>query len=405
MKEVIFHFFPSARFLGLSLKILFHKNKEIERMLSKKMAFSLMSLITILALAFVTAPVMAAEDFGTTFTWDSAVRGRDIKVTVTFGDNVGLTNAQAGEIMIRIVASDGSETATKVTGNADGVEGVLAILAIKDINPNMNGVQTEGKVFTFTIPAESTSATAPKTTSIQLFLAKSKVKTADLSNDNDNKVGNATISLTDTTTVAQRMALPKVVSVQRLRPGSQSVVAAFQEEVVTVPSFDVRFVLSEAHSEYDGGKTADENAKRLIEVENGVPSNLVVGQTFSRIGPHVDLAADVTIPEQGQTILPHPVEGMYWHDATPANGLGGVPRPLVGDGSSNQQDAANASTDGQLVPLPTSDDNLYRQYRVTITPHAKKGDKTKTFNVKVKVKNFHDNECTCSQHIHIAWVW
>ena len=73
-----------------------------------------------------------------------------------------------------------------------------------------------------------------------------------------------------------------MVSVQRLRPGSQSVVAAFQEEVVTVPSFDVRFVLSEAHSEYDGGKTADENAKLLIEVENGVPSNLVVGVPFAR---------------------------------------------------------------------------------------------------------------------------
>ena len=45
MKEVIFHFFTSVRFLGLGLKILFHKNKEIKRMLSKKMAFSLMSLI------------------------------------------------------------------------------------------------------------------------------------------------------------------------------------------------------------------------------------------------------------------------------------------------------------------------------------------------------------------------
>ena len=50
MKEVIFHFFPSARFLGLSLKILFHKNKEIKRMLSKKMTFSLMSLINITCL-------------------------------------------------------------------------------------------------------------------------------------------------------------------------------------------------------------------------------------------------------------------------------------------------------------------------------------------------------------------
>ena len=52
MKEVIFHFSPSVRFLGLSLKILFHKNKEIERMLSKKMAFSLMSLISITCLCF-----------------------------------------------------------------------------------------------------------------------------------------------------------------------------------------------------------------------------------------------------------------------------------------------------------------------------------------------------------------
>ena len=61
MKEVIFHFFASVRFLGLSLKILFHKNKEIERMLSKKMAFSLMSLITLLAFVFVVPSAMAAE--------------------------------------------------------------------------------------------------------------------------------------------------------------------------------------------------------------------------------------------------------------------------------------------------------------------------------------------------------
>ena len=68
MKEVIFHFFPSARFLGLSLKILFHKNKEIERMLSKKMTFSLMSLITLLAFAFMAPSAMA--EFGVTLTVD-----------------------------------------------------------------------------------------------------------------------------------------------------------------------------------------------------------------------------------------------------------------------------------------------------------------------------------------------
>ena len=348
-------------------------------MLSKKMAFSLMSLITILALAFVTAPVMAAEDFDTTFTWDSAVRGQAIEVTVTFGENVGLTNARAGEIMIRIVASDGTETATKVMGSEANADGVLAFLAIKDINPNMNGVQTEGKVFTFTIPAASTSATAPKTTSIQLFLAKSMVNTADLTDDKDNKVGSASIGLTDMVSDDVRADLPKVVSIQRLRPGSQTVVSAFQEEKVTDSSFNVRIVLTEHPHGPD-----PLNAANLVEVENGVPSNLVVGQTFSRIGPHATPAQAPSATEQAQTLLPHPIEGMYWHSASAENGLGGVPRP-----------AGNATVNANnLVPLPTTDDNLYRQYRVTITPHAKKGDPDKTFNVKIKAKNFHDNGST-----------
>ena len=47
-----------------------------------------------------------------------------------------------------------------------------------------------------------------------------------------------------------------------------------------------------------------------------------------------------------------------------------------------------------VIPTSTSSDSMYRQYRVTITPHAKKGDPEKTFDVKVKVKNFHDNGAT-----------
>ena len=73
MKEVIFHFSPSVRFLGLSLKILFHKNKEIKRMLSKKMTFSLMSLITLLALGFIASPALAADPFDVTFEGRTAV--------------------------------------------------------------------------------------------------------------------------------------------------------------------------------------------------------------------------------------------------------------------------------------------------------------------------------------------
>ena len=38
------------------------------------------------------------------------------------------------------------------------------------------------------------------------------------------------------------------------------------------------------------------------------------------------------------------------------------------------------------VPMPTGDDSMYRQYRVTITPHQKSAD----FDVKVKINSFHD---------------
>ena len=51
---------------------------------------------------------------------------------------------------------------------------------------------------------------------------------------------------------------------------------------------------------------------------------------------------------------------------------------------------ATALAQDQLVPLPTGDDNMYHQYRVTITPHAIKGDPTKTFDAKIKVKNFNN---------------
>ena len=99
--------------------------------------------------------------------------------------------------------------------------------------------------------------------------------------------------------------LPGVVSIQRLRPGSQTVVSAFQEEKITTAPFDVRIVLTKAH-------TADPlNAVNLIEVENGVASNLVLGETFLRRN---GLGAEVRdMGARGATSYPHPIEGMYQH--------------------------------------------------------------------------------------------
>ena len=102
MKKIIFSFFPFREVLGLGLKILFHKNKEIKRMLSKKMAFSLMSLITLLALAFVTLPASAADPFDVTFEGRESVTyipvaagetGQPNAVTVTVTIKTGLSVA------------------------------------------------------------------------------------------------------------------------------------------------------------------------------------------------------------------------------------------------------------------------------------------------------------------------
>ena len=91
MKEVNFSFFTSVRFLGLGLKILFHKNKEIKRMLSKKMAFSLMSLITLLAFAFV-APTAMAGEFGVAVdVTDDVSSAADFQVPYPADDSLEVT--------------------------------------------------------------------------------------------------------------------------------------------------------------------------------------------------------------------------------------------------------------------------------------------------------------------------
>ena len=76
---------------------------------------------------------------------------------------------------------------------------------------------------------------------------------------------------------------PKVVSIQRLRPGSQTVASAFLEQKIPSEPFNVRIVLSEKPKGIpDVTKTADELAKQLVDIggDEGVVSNLVIGTPF-----------------------------------------------------------------------------------------------------------------------------
>ena len=380
-------------------------------MLSKKMTFSLMSLITILALGFVVSPAIAGT-FSTDVYGDGNIHaGQDIEVTIKFGTVVSEASVQAAEIMITIVLDNFSSrtftikgsTATGVaTDNADTADPKTVIAGFgpvtqKDIDLSRTGDQFDGKTFKLPIPVavlpqavfnDAGTQTTAGATRIYVSVPAG-VPSLDPANVDTSEAATKTIDLRPLSS-ALDTDTPRVVSVQRLRPGSQLVVAAFQEERVT-GAFDVRIVLTEKHPNLKDGMSVGD-IKKYIKVEKGEPSNLRVGVPFSRIGePLTDPLPDpLTATEHGQiasTTLPHPTEGMYWHDAAAAFELQGVPRPAL-DNDPSDDDVAGAVAENQLIPLPTGNDNMYHQYRVTITPHNIKGDPTLTFPVKIRVESF-----------------
>ena len=359
-------------------------------MLSKKMTFSLMSLITLLAFAFAVPSAMGAvfeiKVVGPTVANYAGTAGIDpimVRLKVSSGQPIADLVHTPG------AAATATDDITVVAFDEDGFAATLSAtnVTVVDLPKAANNSIAGGAFYAMKTPKEHQLLVTITPTevgpvgdrmpdiakviiSIKGGITSTDVTLAAADAVSKTDVVRHTITLSTAPTADQLEEIPKVVSIQRLRPGSQTVVSAFQEEVVTVPSFDVRFVLTEAHSEYDGGKTAKENADRLIEAENATVSNLVVGVLFAR-QPADALA--------GSTVIPHPLEGEYMYTAP-----GGNANPFAG---------VLQGTDG-FVPLPTGTDEMYRQYRVTVTPHTKKGDSAKTFNVKVKVKNFHDGGAT-----------
>ena len=86
-------------------------------MLSKKMTFSLMSLITLLAFAFAVTPAMA-ENIGIELSYDDSenVDGRHIDVILEFSEEMALSDIQAALITVTVVYDD----FTTVTGTLTG---------------------------------------------------------------------------------------------------------------------------------------------------------------------------------------------------------------------------------------------------------------------------------------------
>ena len=358
-------------------------------MLSKKMAFSLTSLITIFALAFAVPSAMADDkgEFSVTVTGPAAstytlnTDGTEAAEAVTVDVIV-----EAAQAMPHLSDDYDTETADTqsyatltlfdkdgvVVGNATGT--TVADLPKSDTStPPVQYPMRTGKMrkLRVTIAVGQFGSSAVGGSVAKAIVTVNTLTSSDPSIDltvkdkgNANKSHPAHHTITFSVGPPVNTSRPQVVSIQRLRPGSQTVVAAFQEAEVTGP-FDVRIVTTELPHEF----VIDH-----IEVTNGTASGFVAGARFlRRVGATAaEAGQEVTHTNNPEnTILPHPIEGMYMHAGT--GGLVGVLQGVMGN-----------------VPVPTAadeggTDNMYHQYRVTITPHRR------ATSVSVNVKTFHDN--------------
>ena len=77
-------------------------------MLSKKMAFSLMSLITLFALAFAVPSVMAVDEI-TPISAVGDAYGEEIVVTLSFDKPIGLANLKAAMPTVMSIMNNGTQ--------------------------------------------------------------------------------------------------------------------------------------------------------------------------------------------------------------------------------------------------------------------------------------------------------
>ena len=347
-------------------------------MLSKKMAFSLTSLITIFALALVVPSAMAV-DFKVMIDGAKVVTYPTGQETTQLTDPILLTvtseEALPDPLTIGTDTDDNGliDHATDILGNIivttrdeRGFEKAL-LTAGTDLHASLaTGVTVvDDPVGTFAnrsvklrqLRVTITPGAAP-TTLERVTITIPAFETPDTRVDDLHDMSIAVehiILIRDAADVALDADDAQVVSIQRLRPGSQTAVAAFQDEEISPDPFDIRVVLTESRfTRIDYiEKTPDELAKELIDVGGGEVSDLRRGVPF-----------EIRRPDNGAantTFKPHPNEGRY------ENAVAGALPGLEPE---------------ETVPEPTGLDNMYHEYRVTVTPQRRQGPYTLTLSVK-----------------------
>ena len=309
-------------------------------MLSKKMAFSLMRLITLLTLAMAVFSAMAGDfevkiEGRTTVTYAAGETTIEVKLKVIADKtlpNPLVTNLSVFDKDDFLIGIDIDNPQITVTDDTDYA---MRTGRVRQLDVNISVKINDNRVAKVVVTVPRTATPDPTVPAA----------------DSMSKIVHHTIRLLETP--MGNSSRPQVVSIQRLRPSTQTVTSAFEEAEVT-GAFDVRIVLTEKPYDFK---------LDIINVEGGTASNLVVGVPFAWYGGR---NADGS-RNPAETLRPHPIEGMYAHSGTGA--LAGVP----------------AGADRVTVPLPSGDDDMYHQYRVTITPYQGVG------MVKISIKEFHDN--------------
>ena len=337
-------------------------------MLSKKMTFSLMSLITLLAFAFVVSSAMAGDfvvkivgPTQVTYTPDAGGDPPDealggVRLTIDSGQalpdplavNDGSTGTDAtaaatSPLTVEAYDENGFSIA-KTDGLPAGVEvEEIPESADSDGDPFFAERTAKLRQLLVTITTGGTNEISSVLLTIAAF------ETPDNRVGDDDDMSKEAVKHTINVKAVGPSGAPQVVSIQRLRPGSQTVVSAFQEAIIPPEPFNVRIVLTEALT----GDLAIPVDR--LEITNGTPSSIVIGTPFSRL--RID-------GSDAMTYRPHPSEGQYEHTLTT-----GVP-PGVDDSGT--------------IPDPSGADEMYHEYRVTITPHTKSAE----FDLKISVKAF-----------------
>ena len=174
----------------------------------KKMAFSLMRLKILLALAFVVPSAMAADDFDAEFSVVNRVYATAIEVTLKFAEEVNFTDANKTTIVVQIEDKNGvrSDLATPLTATD---------VTAQDTKTAVEGIQTDRKTFEFTIGSSDTDENDRK---VHVFIPKGVARLAP-EQAKTSKQGALSFDLM--AAIPVNTDRPNVVSIQRLRPSSQ----------------------------------------------------------------------------------------------------------------------------------------------------------------------------------------